>query len=200
MCNSQTLRCFSFVITRCWNRNLILQQFLTVWMSLYSYRCKLIFKKERYLCLGRMQWNRFVHASSSCSSCSDVLQTGETFDVPQLLRSFFCFFTWIVFLSLMMCLFVGERNSKNRNLKSVWARLVGKEEGLLRTATEMTSETKSFDPLVFFYRLCANDPGFTCGWRSFLWEEGWAAACWEAWWEACGGAVAPGPWFSPPAA
>lgn len=115
MCNSQTLICFSFVITRCWNRNLILQQFLTVWMSLYRYRCKLIFKKglkERYLCLGRMQWNGFFHASSSCSSRSDVLQTGGTSDVPQLLRSFFRFFTRIVFLSLMMCLFVGERNLK----------------------------------------------------------------------------------------
>ncbi len=54
MCNSQTLLCFSFVITRCWNRNLILQQFLTVWMSLYSYRCKLICKRtKREILLSR---------------------------------------------------------------------------------------------------------------------------------------------------
>lgn len=98
-----------------------------------------------------MRWNGFFHASSSCSSCSDVLQTSETFGVPHLLRSFLCFFTWIAFLSFVMCLFVGERNSKNSNWKSAWARLVGKEEGLLRTATEMTSETKKlWSPSLFF--------------------------------------------------
>ncbi len=151
MCNSQTLLCFSFVITRCWNRNLILQQFLTVWMSLYSYRCKLICKRtKREILLSRENAVEWVFLRSSCSLRSDVLKTSETLAVRWLLCSFFCFFTWIVLLSFVMCLFVGERNRKNRNWKSVWARLVGKEEGLLRTATEMTSETKSFDPLVFF--------------------------------------------------
>lgn len=38
---------FLFVIRRCWNRNLIFtKQFLTVWMSLYSERCKVTDKDK----------------------------------------------------------------------------------------------------------------------------------------------------------
>lgn len=75
----------------------------------------------------------------------------------------------------------------------------GEELQGYRGLPQKSRQIQSYDPL-WSFQLCANYPGFTCGWHSLLCDAVRKGVCWEVRWEACGSWPAPGPWPSQPAA